>query len=322
MRAPDFWTHNDGLSRVLALLLWPFAWLYGASVRWKMQRAKPLRPRAKVICVGNLTVGGTGKTPVTARIAKLLSKRGLRVFVLSRGYGGHVRRATVVDPEQDTARDVGDEALILAATTPVIVSRDRREGAALADKLRADVIVMDDGHQNFLLEKDLSLVVVDAEQGFANGYVVPAGPLREPVRQGLSRADAVILVGDGEPALDGFVGTVLRAHIATEDVPELAGRKVVAFAGIGRPDKFFQSLRKLGAEMAHANPFPDHHVYTASDIARLRAKARAADAALITTEKDFVRLTALEREGILVLPVEAVFDEAAQLRDLLDSTVA
>jgi tetraacyldisaccharide 4'-kinase len=318
MRAPEFWGRNDALSRAIVALLTPIGWLYGASVRWKMSRAEPMRPRARVICVGNLTVGGTGKTPVTGYIAQMLAEKGLKVFVLSRGYGGRVRHATLVDPEQDAAADVGDEPLILSQTVPVIVSADRRKGAALAEKHKADVIVMDDGHQNFALVKDLSLVVVDAESGFANGRVLPAGPLREPVAQGLARADAVVLVGDGTPSLDGFAGPVLRARIVTRDAPELRGTRVVAFAGIGRPDKFFQSLRSLGAELAHANPYPDHHVYTASEVARLRAKARVAQAELITTEKDFVRLTPIEREGILVLPVEAAFEDPPALSDLLD----
>ncbi len=318
MRAPEFWTRNDTFSRFLAALLTPIGWIYAATVRWKLRHAEPMRPRAKVICVGNLTVGGTGKTPVTGLIADLLVQRGLRVFILSRGYGGRVRHATIVDPEQDGAADVGDEPLILSHTAPVIVAHDRREGAALADKNRADVIVMDDGHQNFLLAKDLSLVVVDAETGFANGCVLPAGPLREPVSEGLARADAVVLVGDGSPQLPGFSRPVLRAHIAPREMPQLKGMRVVAFAGIGRPDKFFQSLRNMGAEIAHTSPYSDHHVYTASEVARLRARARSAGAELITTEKDFVRLTSIERDGILVLSVEAAFDDMAALGTLLD----
>jgi tetraacyldisaccharide 4'-kinase len=188
----------------------------------------------------------------------------------------------------------------------------------LADRRRADVIVMDDGHQNFKLKKDLSLVVVDAETGFANERVLPAGPLRESVEQGLSRADAVILIGNGQPNLRGFKHVVLRARIAAQRVAGLAGKRVVAFAGIGRPEKFFQSVRDAGAVVAHAQHFADHHKYSASEIARLDRRARAENASLITTEKDFVRLTPIEREGILTLPIRAEFDDKGALADLLD----
>jgi tetraacyldisaccharide 4'-kinase len=239
------------------------------------------------------------------------------VFFLTRGYGGSVAEPRRVAPTDDAKR-VGDEALLLSKLAPTIVSRDRAEGAALAAAQGADVIVMDDGHQNFVLTKDLSIVVVDAETGFANGRVLPAGPLREPVSQGLARADAVILVGEGIPALGKFARPVLSATIKPADMRELDGQKLVAFAGIGRPEKFFQSLRKLGAVIEHAKSYADHHIYTASDVARLRSKARASGARLITTEKDFVRLTALEREGISFLPVHAEFTEPAKASELLD----
>jgi tetraacyldisaccharide 4'-kinase len=211
---------------------------------------------------------------------------------------------------------MGDEALLLAAAAPVIVSRDRAAGAKLADAEQAQVIVMDDGHQNFSVAKDLSLVVVDAKAGFGNGRVLPAGPLRESVAQGLARADAVVLVGDGAPDLGGFAGPKLRARLVPVDVHALAGKPVVAFAGIGRPGKFFETLRGLGAELADARAFADHHVYSAAEIARLKRKAGGA--LLLTTEKDYVRLTPAEREGISFLPVRAGFDDMAAISALLD----
>lgn len=317
MRTPDFWTSASGPARLLTALLSPIGWLYGATVAWKARNRRPFRSRARVICVGNLTVGGTGKTPVVAAIAETLTAYGRRVFILSRGYGGRARRATIVDLEQDTADEVGDEALILARSAPVIVARNRREGALLADEHHADIIVMDDGHQNFTLAKDLSLVVIDAEAGFANGAILPAGPLREPVSQGLERADAVVLVGMGCPDLRGFKKAQLRAKIAASISKSLTGRRVVAFAGIGRPDKFFQSLQDTGVEIVQTHAFGDHHVYTASEIARLSSRARGARADLITTEKDFVRLTPIEREGILTLPVQAEFEDKEALAELL-----
>ncbi len=315
MRPPDFWSARGGASHALSLALAPIGWLHGASVAFKARNARPHRARAKVICIGNLTAGGTGKTPVAIAFARALQARGARPVILSRGYGGRARGPIAVDREKDTAAGVGDEALMAAASVPVIVSRDRAAGAALADAEHFDVIVMDDGHQNFALMKDLSVVVIDSENPFGNGRMIPAGPLREPVAQGLARADAVVLSGDGTPSLP-FIGPILRAHMKPAPNVDIRGKKIVAFAGIGRPEKFFASLAALGAEVTGTMPFPDHHAYSASDIARLKARAR--DAMLMTTEKDYVRLTPAEREGIACLPVEVVFDDRESFDELLD----
>jgi tetraacyldisaccharide 4'-kinase len=317
MRAPEFWYRKDRWSRLAVAALAPLGWMYGASVAWKARNAAPFHSSARVICVGNLTAGGTGKTPVAIAIANALIARGRKPFFLSRGYGGRLRGPVLVMPEH-TAADVGDEPLLLAAAAPVVVSRNRREGAQLAAQHGADVVVMDDGHQNFTLAKDLSLVVVDAEQQFGNGRILPAGPLREFVGQGLSRADAVVIVGKGRVELPGFSGPILRAHMAHVDVPDLKGRRVVGFAGIGRPEKFFRSLEAFGAEIVDTRRFGDHHIYSLSEIARLKAKARNENALLVTTEKDYVRMTEVEREGISVLPVRAAIDEPQALELLLD----
>ena len=317
MRAPEFWDRRDRRSRLAVAALAPIGWIYSASVAWKAHSATPYRPNIPVLCVGNLTAGGTGKTPVAIAIAHALGARGRQPFFLSRGYGGKLRGPILVAPGH-RAEDVGDEPLLLAAAAPVVVSHNRGEGARLAVEHGADIIVMDDGHQNFTLAKDLSLVVIDAEQQFGNGFVLPAGPLREFVSQGLERADAVVIVGDGGPALTGYSGPILRAHLTHVDVPKLAGRRIVGFAGIGRPEKFFRSLRAFGAEIVDTKCFADHHIYTSAEIARLKAKARVADALLVTTEKDFVRLTEAEREGIATLPVRAVIDNAKALELLLD----
>ncbi|HYS46622.1 MAG TPA: tetraacyldisaccharide 4'-kinase, partial [Rhizomicrobium sp.] len=211
---------------------------------------------------------------------------------------------------------MGDEALLLARTAPTIVARDRAAGARLALEKGATVLVMDDGHQNFALRKSLSLVVVDAETGFGNGFQIPAGPLREPVRQGLARADATILIGDGWPELQDFRGPVLRAHLGSEG-SAFAGKSVFAFAGIGRPEKFVASLQDGGALVTGSCFFADHHPYTEDEI--LELKAIAGDTLLVTTEKDFVRLTMAQREGIRVLKVAAQFDDARAMERLLDS---
>ncbi|HEY0281302.1 MAG TPA: tetraacyldisaccharide 4'-kinase [Rhizomicrobium sp.] len=321
MRAPSFWDRRDFWSRLAVAALAPFGWLYSASVAWKARSATPYRPGIPVICVGNLTVGGTGKTPIAIAIARALTARGRRPFFLSRGYGGMLHGPILVEPDHH-AGDVGDEPMLLADAAPVVVSRDRGEGAQLAEARGADVIVMDDGHQNFTLAKDMSLVVVDAEQQFGNGFVLPAGPLREFVSQGLARADAVVIVGDGGPALTNYSGPILRAHLTHVDTPDLAGRRVVGFAGIGRPEKFFRSLRAFGAEIVATKRFGDHHIYTPSEIARLKATAREAGALLVTTEKDYVRMTEVEREGITVLPIRAAIDNGKALELLLDRLCA
>ena len=320
MRAPEFWSGKDLTARLAIAALTPLGWLYGASVAWKAGHAQPHRPAAKVICIGNLTAGGSGKTPVALAVARALAARGLKPVFLTRGYRGRVAGPAFVDPAANTAADVGDEPLLLARAAPVIVSRNRAAGAALADANGFDAIVMDDGHQNFDLAKDLSLVVVDAETGFGNRHVLPAGPLRESVAQGLSRADAVVLVGDGAPSLADFHGPVLRAHLKTANAA-LSGRRVVAFAGIGRPEKFFDTLTALGADLRDARRYADHHAYTAAEIARLHSRARDLEAQLVTTEKDFVRLAPVLREGIAALPVAAVFDEAAAFEQLLARTL-
>lgn len=320
MRAPEFWSRNDAISRLALAGLAPLSNLYGATVGWRAQYAKPYRPKARVLCVGGLTAGGSGKTPVALAIANAVKARGLTPVFLSRGYGGRLRGPLRVDPGVHRAADVGDEPLLLARTAPAIVARARKDGAELADALAADVIVMDDGHQNFALEKDLSLLVVDSDTPFGNRRVLPAGPLREPVAQGLSRADAVILVGSGPaPRLDGFDGTCLRTRIEPDAHVPTARERTFAFAGIGRPEKFFDTLRAIGAEVVAVQAFADHHLYTRTEIADLKNRARSLKARLYTTEKDLVRLDPQDRADIAVLPVRVVFDDPAQVTRLLDS---
>ena len=310
MRAPDFWRRRNGA----AILLAPLGVLYGLSVALKARFASPFDAGLPVICVGNLTAGGSGKTPIAIAIAERLRAEGHKPFFLTRGYGGS-ERGPAMATRAHSAAQMGDEALLLARAAPTIVARDRAAGARLAREKGATVIVMDDGHQNFALRKNLSLVVVDAEAGFGNGFQIPAGPLREPVPQGLSRADAVILMEDGSPGLANFSGPVLRAHLKVEG-EAFAGKTVFAFAGIGRPEKFVASLEDSGAEIVGSCFFDDHHPYTEDEITQL--KIIAGEAQLVTTEKDFVRLTVAQREGIRLLKAAALFDDPAALDGLLD----
>ena len=325
MRAPEFWQRRDGVAALLA----PLGYLYGASVAAKAAFARPYRAKAKVLCVGNLTAGGSGKTPVAIALAEMLMARGKKVFFLTRGYGGKDRGPVQVLASHSAAQ-MGDEALLLARTAPTIVARDRAVGAALADARGAEIIVMDDGHQNFTLAKDLSVVVVDGESGFGNGLMIPAGALREPVRQGLARADAVVMMGSegrrtedgraprhaqgGVPDLQGFSGPVLRARL-TPQGDDLRGRRLFAFAGIGRPEKFVASLKQAGVDIAGTQFFPDHHPYSASEIEALKQHGP-----LVTTEKDLVRLLPGQQKDIAVLQVSATFaDDPKTLLDRLTS---
>jgi len=322
MRAPEFWTSDGLAARAWAALLSPLGALYGISIRARQARARPFRPQARVLCVGNLTAGGSGKTPVAMALTRMLAARGHKIVFLSRGYRGRLSGPLQVDRATHSAADVGDEALLLAAVAPTVVARDRARGAALADSLGADVIVMDDGFQNFQLAKDLSFVVVDAETGFGNRRLIPAGPLREPVEQGLQRADAIVLMGDGTPVLPPFRGPIFRAGLRPSSPDRFEGRSVFAMAGIGRPEKFFCTLERMGARVVGTKAFPDHHRYTVLELEALKRIAANADALLVTTAKDFVRIEANRRDGILSVPVHAVFADDPNPGMMLDRFAA
>jgi tetraacyldisaccharide 4'-kinase len=304
MRAPEFWTRDDALARCWGTLLSPLGAAYGCVGRSRRKRARPYRAKARILCIGNLTAGGTGKTPVAIALARMLAAREKKVVFLSRGHGGRLRGALAVDLSHHSAADVGDEPLLLAAHATAIVARDRSEGARLADALGADVVVMDDGFQNFQLAKDVSILVADAQTGFGNGRLIPAGPLREGVGEGLARADALMLMGEGgfTPSFDG---PVLHAHLTPCAPHALQGRSVFAFAGIGRPEKFFAMLTAMGARVVAAESFPDHHRFAARELAEMKAAAAGANLLLVTTEKDFVRIAPAARKDILPVPVQA-----------------
>ncbi|WP_439633194.1 tetraacyldisaccharide 4'-kinase [Glycocaulis sp.] len=330
MRPPAFWNDKAGRSSgaVTRALLSPLGWAYAAAGAARIARTTPFKADVPVICVGNLTLGGTGKTPVSATLLAMLQDMGANPFALSRGWGGRLKGPVRVDAGQHSADDVGDEPLLLARAAPAIISADRPAGAQLAANEGAGIIVMDDGHQNPTLHKDFSFVVVDGETGWGPGTIFPAGPLREPVSAGLARADAVIvMMGDSETLpdlarlkLDTLEKPVFRAWLApSASVPE--GR-LLAFAGIGRPQKFFDGLKAAGGDLADAIQFPDHHRFSASDLKRLADLADSWDARLVTTEKDYVRLPADWREQVSSYPVQAVFADEARIRDCLAQITA
>ncbi|MBA4338231.1 MAG: tetraacyldisaccharide 4'-kinase [Hyphomonas sp.] len=322
MKAPYFWSAGlDPSARdsapMLRALLTPVSWLYLWGFRRKLARAVPERVSVPVICIGNVTAGGTGKTPVAEAIRARITARGVRAATLSRGHGGREPGPLKVDTARHTFHDVGDEPLLLAATGEAWIGRDRAQGARAMEAAGVGAVLMDDGHQNPSLAKDFTFVVIDAAAPFGNGHVLPKGPLREPAASGLARADAVILMGDGPvPAAALQSGKpVLRARLeATGPAP--AG-PLVAFAGIGRPEKFLNSLKAAGGDIRDAVPYADHHPYTAGDLNFLRNLAKRDGARLITTSKDHVRLPPDIQPDVLVFPVKAVFEDAAALDALL-----
>jgi tetraacyldisaccharide 4'-kinase len=271
-----------------------------------------------IVCVGNFTAGGAGKTPAAALIAGLLKRLGETPVILSRGYGGSASGPLLVDPERHTAQECGDEPLLLVRHALMVVAADRIAGAAFAMAQGASVIIMDDGLQNPSLAKDFSLAVVDAAAGFGNGFCIPAGPLRAPLPLQMPKTDAVLLIGaptDRTRHADFFQPfgrPVLYAELEPDPdtIAALRGVPLLAFAGIGRPEKFFATLRDAGLDVVETRAFADHHPYSAADIAALRRDAQKRGLSLVTTEKDAVRLPLSERD-IAVLPVHLAADEAA-----------
>ena len=324
MRAPDFWT-RAGLP---AALLSPAAALYALGRHLHGARARPVNAPVPVICVGNLTVGGSGKTPVALSIAAHLQARGSEVHFLTRGHRGRLRGPVSVDPGRHSAREVGDEALLLARAARTWVARDRARGALEAAAAGADAIVMDDGFQNPSLVKDLSILVVDGGYGFGNGRLLPAGPLREDLARGLARAQAVVFIED--PVARNVMPMPRDADppwFAARLVPgreamRLAGRKVVAFAGIGRPQKFFDTLRAIGARVVMAKAYPDHHAYDTDEIMRLVEIASESGATPVTTEKDRVRLPPEAHGMVEAVPVFVQYGEAGACERMLGPLAA
>lgn len=311
-RAPRFWSVPGSLA---GTLLTPIGALIGAVTLHRMGQPGEA-VGLPVICIGNPTVGGTGKTPTAIALLNALTARGAHPFALLRGHGGREPGPLRVDLGRHGPSDVGDEALLLARHAPTIVSRDRPAGARLALAEGATHVVMDDGFQNPSLVKDASLLLVDAAAGIGNGHVLPAGPLRAPLKPQLARADAVLVVGEGtaglQAARDAGAPTIEAGALVpvAEDARAIEGERVLAFAGIGRPDKFFATLEAVGAQIVARQAFPDHHPYGADEIQALVAKAQAAGLTLVTTEKDAVRLSgpafAPYRAAIRTLGIEMV----------------
>ena len=331
MRAPAFWWQQPSTA---AALLSPVAAVYGAVAAARL-RQNGERAGVPVLCVGNPTVGGSGKTPTALALTRLLIDAGKRPFLLSRGYGGRLAGPVRVDPHHHRADDVGDEPLLLARGAATVIAHDRAAGARFARAAGASVIVLDDGFQNPSLAKDFSILVIDARRGVGNGLVFPAGPLRAPLTEQLDRAQAMLTVGDGPAAaaiesaaaLRGL--SLFRGRLVPDaaSVAALKGSRVLAFAGIGDPEKFFATVADAGVNVGMRRGFPDHHRFTAADAQSLLAEAERAGLTLVTTEKDFVRLAhrrtlAALAERTHVLPVALTIDDEDRLRRLVLPAVA
>jgi tetraacyldisaccharide 4'-kinase len=333
MRAPAFW--YIGHRTTASLVLMPLGWLYGLAGQLKDQVTTGHKAPLPVICIGNFVAGGAGKTPVALAIAALLQRQQKAVGFLTRGYGGKLTGPVSVAPDQHSAQDVGDEALLLAQACPTIVAANRCAGADELSRCDVEIIVMDDGFQNPSLHKDLCLIVIDHQQGIGNGRVIPAGPLRNSLDYQISKAHGFIIVG-GELndqnlklRLHKSGKPIFTAHLEpADDTPDLSGKKVIAYTGIGMPDKFFATLEKAGAKIIERIRFPDHHRFSQSDAQwLLDLQDDHRESTLVTTAKDHIRLKgtaeACARLYRTSLPygVELKFDHEKLLMDFILKTV-
>ena len=331
MQPPDFWKNHPEHAGFWPVVLSPLSklWQWAAARRWR--QGSHVELGIPVICIGNVNLGGTGKTPTVIETVTRLIDMGKSPHVVSKGYKGQIMGPTQVDPTRHSANDVGDEPLLLAAFAPTWVSKDRLAGARAAKAAGADVIVLDDGLQNPALAKDLTIMVVDAQMGFGNGQVFPAGPLRETIEAAVAKTDLLLTIGPKGNVHDVFLDKWDTAktlpHVSSSIEPLQTGMgwegmEVLAFAGIGRPEKFYHTLEEMGVTVKATRSFDDHQTLSNSLLARLENEAWQLGAQLVTTEKDAVRLPKEWQQKVLTVPVRLkihqaeVFDKA--LRAVFD----
>lgn len=322
LNPPSWWQNETG--HILPKYLSPLGGLYGAIVKARFRYTKPYDCRLPVLCVGNFTLGGTGKTPISLKLAELLARQGWQPTFLSRGYKGKFAGPLLVDPEIHDADDVGDEPLLLAKQAPTIISKNRVDGAWLIEQRRNNFVIMDDGFQNPTVRKNISLIALDSTNGLGNHRVFPAGPLRAPLEFQLAMADAIVITGGKAEALRHeltqkykFRKPIFSGHLQPEDdISWVREKPILAYAGIARPEKLFNSLTNAGGKVIRRLPFPDHHTFTAKDADHITRLALADGLQLITTEKDLVRIPEKQSHQLRALkrmsrsfPVKFVFDD-------------
>ncbi len=332
MRTPEFWYPQEGRVTITSAFLSPLAWIYDGVGWMKGKTSNAHKLRVPVVCVGNLTAGGAGKTPCCIKISEIATEIGMNPSFVSRGYGGSERGPLMVDPGQHTSSEVGDEPLLLSGAAKTWIATDRAKGGDAAQDTGATTIVMDDGFQNPSLYKTLSILVVDGRLGFGNRRVIPAGPLRENISRGLGRADAIIVMGGrsllpqkDRQDIEKCTAPVFDARLEPDEiVPSVAQNEksdgepqFIAFAGIGRPQKFFDTLKSISLNVIKEVPYPDHHPYSSRDTEWLLQLAHEKQGRLITTAKDHVRLSRAMRDQVSVLPVSVAFDDEASFRQFL-----
>lgn len=328
--APPFWWENADWR---ALLLTPISAAYGYLAERRLINAKPPRIDLPVMCVGNLTVGGGGKTPTVLALAQHAIRLGLSPGILTRGYGGSEKGPHLVNNERDSARHIGDEPLLLSYHAPVVVSRNRMAGAQLLKRKGCNFIIMDDGFQSARLHADCNLIVVDSRRGIGNGHVIPAGPLRAPLTSQMRRLDALLVVGRSDKAewvvraAARAAKPVFEAEVKWEDTAGVKGKRFLAFAGIADPDKFFDTLQSSGAWVSLSRSFPDHYNYTNEDMAELMQTAETGDLTLVTTEKDAVRflhgssIAQKMADSTMVFQIELAFSEPNTASQLIQGAI-
>ena len=303
MKTPKYWqTHN-----FISVALSPIGALYALATKVRLKLKKPYEAGVPVICVGNISAGGVGKTPVSMALAEILIAQGKHPFFISRGYGGKLS-GVLVDKAKHTPKDVGDESLILSSVAPCVVCHNRAKAAQIAVQNGADILIMDDGFQNPSLKKDISFLVFNGEIGIGNGLIIPAGPLRESLKSGLKRADAVIFIGDDKHNLLSKINKPVLHVAVKEQSPLHQNTDVVAFAGIGYPKKFYDSLQKCGLTVVNAYDFPDHHFYTKDELKHIIKKASKKGLPIYTTLKDYVKIPPQMQNNFNVLHIKAEFE--------------
>ena len=335
LHPPSWWQNETG--HILPKYLNPLGQLYGQVVKARFRYTTPYQSKIPVICIGNFTLGGTGKTPIAIKFADILQELGWQPSFLSRGYKGKISGPVLVDPQYHNAVDVGDEPMLLAEHAPTIIAKKRVDGIWLIEQRSSNIVIMDDGFQNPTIRKNLSFIALDSATALGNGRIFPAGPLRAPLEFQLAKADAIILTGTSNSnkariteqlhQLYRYKKPILRGRLApSEDTTWLNEKPILAYAGIGRPEKLFQSLEQAGGKVIRRIPFPDHHKFTAKDANHLTRLALADDLQLVTTQKDFIRINETDNHQLRALkrmsrafPVEFVFEKNDQsvLKELI-----